>query len=139
MRILLTSNQTLPDYYYIFGYNISGWDHPTENVITENVIHSTKPVYPKGWENTYWMGLGEERVDLLFVSCWYIELYICWNSVNNINLDYASFKIQCQLKYLLKDRREMDIELSISQTLQYFAFITFSVITFPVTTTQPKM
>ena len=45
MRILLTSNQTLPDYYYI-------WDHPTENVITENVIHSTKPVYPKGWENT---------------------------------------------------------------------------------------
>ena len=52
MRILLTSNQTLPDYYYIFGYNISGWDHPTENVITENVIHSKKPVYPKGWENT---------------------------------------------------------------------------------------
>ena len=30
--------------YYIFGYYISGWDYPTENVITENVIHSTKIV-----------------------------------------------------------------------------------------------
>ena len=113
----------MPDYYYIFGYNISGWDHPTENVITENVIHSTKPVYPKGWENTDWMGLGEERVDLLFVSCLYIELYVCWNSINNINVDYASFKIQCQLKYFLKHRREMEIVLSIIQTLQYFYYI----------------
>ena len=30
--------------YYIFGYYIFGCDHPTENVITENVIYSTKPV-----------------------------------------------------------------------------------------------
>ena len=44
MRILLLIIQKLPDYYYIFGYYISGWDHPTENVITENVIHSTKRV-----------------------------------------------------------------------------------------------
>ena len=29
---------------YIFGYYISGWDLRTENVITENVIHSTKLV-----------------------------------------------------------------------------------------------
>ena len=40
MRILLLIIQILLDYYYIFGYYISGWDHPTENVITENVIHS---------------------------------------------------------------------------------------------------
>ena len=39
MRILLLIIQKLPDYYYIFGYYISGWDHPTENVITENVIN----------------------------------------------------------------------------------------------------
>ena len=44
MRILLLIIQILPDYYYIFGYYISGWDHPTENVINENVIHSTKHV-----------------------------------------------------------------------------------------------
>ena len=44
MRILLSIIQTLPDYYYIFGYYISGCDHPTENVITQNVIHTTKPV-----------------------------------------------------------------------------------------------
>ena len=25
--------------YYIFGYCISGCDHTTENVVTENVIH----------------------------------------------------------------------------------------------------
>ena len=36
--------QTLPDYYYIFGYYISGRDQQTENVITENVIHTTKLV-----------------------------------------------------------------------------------------------
>ena len=42
VRILLSIIQTLADYYYIFGYYISGSDHPTENVITENVIHSTK-------------------------------------------------------------------------------------------------
>ena len=49
MRILLSIIQKLPDYYDILGYYISGWDHPTENVITENVItenviHSTKLV-----------------------------------------------------------------------------------------------
>ena len=44
MRILLLIIQILPDYYYIFGYYVSDWDHPTENVITENVIHSTKRV-----------------------------------------------------------------------------------------------
>ena len=44
MRILLSIIQKLPDYYYICGYYISGWDHRTENVITENVIHSTKRV-----------------------------------------------------------------------------------------------
>ena len=44
VRILLSIIQTLADYYYIFGYYISGCDHPTENVITENVIHSTKLV-----------------------------------------------------------------------------------------------
>ena len=44
VRILFSIIQTLADYYYIFGYNISGCDHPTENVITENVIHSTKLV-----------------------------------------------------------------------------------------------
>ena len=38
MRILLLIIQILLDYYYIFGYYISGWDHQTENVITENVI-----------------------------------------------------------------------------------------------------
>ena len=38
MRILLLIIQILLDYYYIFGYYISGCDHPTENVITENVI-----------------------------------------------------------------------------------------------------
>ena len=42
VRILLSIIQTLADYYYIFGYYILGCDHPTENVITENVIHSTK-------------------------------------------------------------------------------------------------
>ena len=30
--------------YYIFSYYIFGWDRRTENVITENVIHSTKLV-----------------------------------------------------------------------------------------------
>ena len=44
VRILLSIIQTLADYYYIFGYYISDCDHPTENVITENVIHSTKLV-----------------------------------------------------------------------------------------------
>ena len=44
MRILLLFIQISLDYYYIFGYYISGWVHPTENVITENVIHSTKHV-----------------------------------------------------------------------------------------------
>ena len=44
VRILLSIIQTLADYYYIFGYYISCCDHPTENVITENVIHSTKLV-----------------------------------------------------------------------------------------------
>ena len=44
VRILLSIIQTLADYYYIFGYYISGCDHPTENVITENVIHSTNLV-----------------------------------------------------------------------------------------------
>ena len=38
VRILLSIIQTLADYYYIFGYYISGCDLPTENVITENVI-----------------------------------------------------------------------------------------------------
>ena len=38
MRILLSIIQTLPDNYNIFGYYISGCDHLTENVITENVI-----------------------------------------------------------------------------------------------------
>ena len=44
VRILLSVIQTLADCYYIFGYYISGCDRPTENVITENVIHSTKLV-----------------------------------------------------------------------------------------------
>ena len=44
VRILLSIIQTLADYCYIFGYYFSGCDHPTENVITENVIHSTKLV-----------------------------------------------------------------------------------------------
>ena len=44
VRILISIIQTLADYYYIFGYYISGCDHQTENVITENVIHSTKLV-----------------------------------------------------------------------------------------------
>ena len=44
VRILLSIIQTLADYYYIFGYYISGCDRPAENVITENVIHSTKLV-----------------------------------------------------------------------------------------------
>ena len=39
VRILLSIIQTLVDYYYIFGYYISGCDRPTENV-----IHSTKLV-----------------------------------------------------------------------------------------------
>ena len=38
MKILLLIIQKLLDDYYIFGYYISGWDHPTENAITENVI-----------------------------------------------------------------------------------------------------
>ena len=42
--LLLIIQKKLPDYYYIFGYYISGWDHHPENVITENVIHSTKVV-----------------------------------------------------------------------------------------------
>ena len=44
MRILLSIIQTLADYYFIFCYYISGCDHPTENVITEIVIHTSKPV-----------------------------------------------------------------------------------------------
>ena len=44
VRILLSIIQTLADYCYIFGYYISGCDQPTENVITEKVIHSTKLV-----------------------------------------------------------------------------------------------
>ena len=44
VRILLSITQTFADYYYIIGYYISGWDHSTENVITENVIHSIKLV-----------------------------------------------------------------------------------------------
>ena len=44
VRILLSVIQTLADYYYIFGYYISGCDRQTENAITENVIHSTKLV-----------------------------------------------------------------------------------------------
>ena len=38
MKILLLFIQKLLDVYYIFGYYISGWDHQTENVITENEI-----------------------------------------------------------------------------------------------------
>ena len=48
MRILLLISQKLPDYYYIFGYYISGWDHPTENVITENEILSQKTCIIEG-------------------------------------------------------------------------------------------
>ena len=44
IRILLSIIIKLPDYYYIYDYYISGRDQPTENVITENVIHPTKPV-----------------------------------------------------------------------------------------------
>ena len=44
MEIVLSIIQTLQYFYYIFGYYISGYDHSTENVITEHVIHSTKPV-----------------------------------------------------------------------------------------------
>ena len=34
--------------YYIFGFNISGCDLPTENVITRNVIHELKGVLTSG-------------------------------------------------------------------------------------------
>ena len=45
MKSLLLIIQKLLDDYYIYGYYISGCDHPTtENVITENVIHSSKHV-----------------------------------------------------------------------------------------------
>ena len=55
VRILLSIIQTLADYYYIFGYYIFGCDHPTENEITENVIHSTKTCIKEG--------LGQNRLD----------------------------------------------------------------------------
>ena len=38
VRILLSVIQILADYYYIFGYYISGCDRPTGNIITEKVI-----------------------------------------------------------------------------------------------------
>ena len=44
MTSLLLIILKLLDDYNIYGYYISGCDHPTENVITENVIHSTKLV-----------------------------------------------------------------------------------------------
>ena len=44
MKILLLFIQKLLEDYYIFGYYTSGWDHPTENVITENEILSQKRV-----------------------------------------------------------------------------------------------
>ena len=44
MKSLLSIIQKLLDDYYIFGFYISGCDRPTENVITENVKHSSKHV-----------------------------------------------------------------------------------------------
>ena len=58
IRILLSIIIKLPDYYYIFDYYISGRDQPTENVITENVIHPTKPVYRKRLDKTDGMGVS---------------------------------------------------------------------------------
>ena len=58
MEILLSIIQTLQDYYYIFGYYISGYDHPTENVITEQVIHSTKTCITEGFGQNRWDGMG---------------------------------------------------------------------------------
>ena len=82
MIIILWIIQSLPDYYYIYGYYISGCDHPTENV-----IYSTKPVWRKGWNKTHWIAVAKSGVESVSGSCWYIDLNFHPLPTSNTNVD----------------------------------------------------